>query len=42
MEVRRLTGTTGAKVIGADVFSDGDWPEISQASIDHAAIVIWA
>ena len=42
MEVRRLTGAIGAEIIGVNVTSDGCWPEIRQAFIDHAAFVIRA
>ena len=40
MEVSRLTGAIGAKIIGEDVTNEADWPEIRQAFIDHAVIVI--
>ena len=43
MEVSRLTGAIGAEIIGGgDVRNDADWPEIRQAFIDHAIIVIRA
>ena len=42
MEVFRLTGAIGAEIIGGDVTNDADWPEIRQAFIDHAIIVIRA
>ncbi|MGY9029737.1 MAG: TauD/TfdA family dioxygenase [Rhodobacterales bacterium] len=42
MEVSRLTGAIEAEIIGGDVTNDADWPEIRQAFIDHAVIVIRA
>lgn len=42
MEVRRLAGEVGAEIIGSNITSDGDWPEIRQVFIDDAAIVIRA
>ena len=42
MEVPRLTGAIGAEIIGGDVTNDADWPEIRQAFIDHAVIIIRA
>jgi taurine dioxygenase len=40
MEIKPLTGTLGAEIIGADISSDSDWEGIRQAFIDHAVITI--
>jgi len=40
MQIKRLTGTLGAEIIGADLRSEADWPQIRQAFIDHSVITI--
>ncbi len=40
MQIKRLTGTLGAEIIGADLKSEADWPQIRQALIDHSVITI--
>ena len=40
MDIRPLTGTVGAEILGADVRRDGDFAPIRQAFIDHGVIVI--
>lgn len=40
MEVRPLTGTLGAEIIGADIRKDADWDGIRQAFIDHSVITV--
>lgn len=38
----QINWAIGAEIIGGDVGNDADWPEIRQAFIDHAIIVIRA
>ena len=40
MEVKPLTGTLGAEIIGADIRSDTDWEGIRKAFIDHSVITV--
>ena len=40
VEVRPLTGTVGAEIVGADIRSDDHWPVIRQAFVDHGVIVV--
>lgn len=40
MEVKPLTGTLGAEIIGADIRADADWDGIRQAFIDYSVITI--
>jgi taurine dioxygenase len=40
MEIRRLTGSIGAEIFGADITSEDDWAGIRQAFVDHGVITI--
>jgi taurine dioxygenase len=40
MEIKPLTGTLGAEIIGADVRRDMDWEGIRQAFVDYSVITI--
>lgn len=40
MDVKPLTGSLGAEIIGADIRSDEDWAGIRQAFIDHSVITV--
>ena len=40
MDIRPLTGSLGAEIIGADIKSDQQFEAIHQAFVDHSVITI--